>query len=147
MQKIKHFIIAAFFSLATAVFVVAPIVSAREMEPSPGGGGCGGQADRSRVLTFPTWYRGLDFDERTCNPKLTELNDIWKIVLNLVEMLIQIVGYVAAGYIVWGGFKYIKSQGNSQNIASAKTTIMNAAIGLGIALSSVAIVNFVSSRF
>ena len=144
MKKIKHIIFALIFSLSAVTIAAAPMASALETEPG-GGGGCTGRA--GRVLTFPTWYRGLDQDPTTCTIKLSALNDMWKIVLNLLEILLQVAGYAAAGYMLWGGFKYMKSQGNSQNIASAKSTLMNATIGLGIALSAVAIVNFVSSRF
>lgn len=141
MKKIKHIIISllSVLAISTSVVTVTPSVT---MAAPNGLTGCVGGS----VLTFPCWYKGLTLNAQNV-PQVTKLTDIWKIVLNVVEMFIQLIGYFAVGYVLWGGFKYIKSQGNPQNIASAKSTIMNAAIGLGIALSSVAIVNFVSSRF
>jgi hypothetical protein len=145
MQKIKHITLAFILGLGILTLMSGPAAFAANAPGSGGGGGC--TAQNGRFLTLPTWYRGLDFDSTTCTVKLSGLNDIWKIALNLIEIMLQVAGYVAGGYMVWGGFKYIKSQGNPQNIASAKGTLMNAAIGLGIALSSVGIVNFVASRF
>ena len=98
-------------------------------------------ACKEKVFTFPTWYAGVV--DGKCNIKITQLNDFWVIVLNFVEILLQIVAYVAAGFLVWGGFKYIKSEGDPGKISEAKMAILNSIIGLVIALASVAIVDFV----
>lgn len=142
MQKIKQITIGLALFLGFLGLVSAPTAHAINALPSGSAGGT--RCVNGSVLTFPTWYRGLKQDPVNCAVQITALNDIWKIVLNLIDILLQSSGYIAGGFIIWGGFKYIKSQGNPQNIASAKSTIMNAAIGLGIALTSVGIVNFVS---
>jgi len=95
-----------------------------------------------RVFTFPTWYRGVPMSA-SCDFKPTKITDLVKIPINILEMLIQAVAYAAAGYILWGGFKYMKSQGDPGKISEAKTAIINALTGLGIALASVAIVEFI----
>lgn len=93
------------------------------------------------ILTFPAWQDGMP---GTCaKPEIRKLNDVWIVVLNLLEMLIQAAAYISAGFIVWGGFKYIKSQGDPGKISESKMAIINAIIGLVIALASVAIVDFV----
>jgi hypothetical protein len=103
-----------------------------------------GAACQKRVFTFPVWYNGLP---GTCKePKLNELDDFWIIVMNFIEILLQLIAYVAAGYIIWGGFKYIKSEGDPGKISEAKAAIMNAIIGLVIAMGSVAIVQFIQGR-
>ena len=132
MNKIKQLLISA-FALAT---VLAPAAAALPQPALQFAAPC-----RGAVLTFPVWYRGLTCDGG--KPKLTKLNDIWVIALNIVEMLIGAVIYIAVGYIIWGGFKYIKSQGDPGKISEAKTAIINATIGLGVALSAVAIVRFI----
>lgn len=103
-----------------------------------------GAACKDRVFTFPTWYNGVV--DGKCDIKIDKLNDFWVIVMNFVEILLQLVAYVAAGYIIWGGFKYIKSEGDPGKISEAKSAILNAIIGLVIALASVAIVQFVQGR-
>lgn len=142
MQKIKQIIIGLALSIGFLGLAASPTASAINSLPEPGQ--TTAHCVNGKVLTFPTWYRGLAQDPKTCAVQITALNDVWKIALNLIDILLQSSGYIAGGFIIWGGFKYMKSQGNSQNIASAKSTIMNASIGLGIALSSVAIVNYVA---
>ena len=134
MQKIKrhlqYTVLAAMtmFTIGLAT-PLAPVAEAK----------CEGAA--SRMFTFPKWYQGLS---GTCaNPQIRQLNDFWVIVLNFIEILLQVVAYVAAGFLAWGGFKYIKSEGDPGKISEAKMAIINAIIGLVIAMASVALVDFV----
>lgn len=68
---------------------------------------------------------------------------MWKIVLNFVEMLVIAAGYIAAGFFMWGGFSYILSTGKPDKTAAAKSTLLNAVIGLVIVLASVGLLDFV----
>lgn len=133
MKKIQHYLL----SLAAIFVLFAPVASASPLAML--GAACTG----GRVLTFPAWYKGLDCGTDNV-PQITNINDIWKIALNIVEMLIITVGYVAVGFIIWAGVKYIKSRGDPAKIVEAKTTLTQAVIGLGVALASVAIVEFVT---
>jgi hypothetical protein len=54
-----------------------------------------------------------------------------------------LVGVIALGYIVYGGFLYITAHGDSGQVDSAKTTIINAIIGIVIIGVAAALVNFV----
>jgi hypothetical protein len=69
---------------------------------------------------------------------------------SLIETIVKTLSYIAgvAGIImiVIGGFKYITSGGDSGKIASAKTTIIYALIGLLIASLSQVLVRFVFNR-
>lgn len=104
----------------------------------------------NRLLTFPTWYRGLgNSTPDGCDIKSpSEVGGlqqfIWRIAFNVLEVMLQLVGYVSVGYIIYGGYKYMTSSGSSDGMAKARTTILNAIIGLGISLFSVAIVNLVA---
>ena len=138
MANIKKYVL---YSLLT--FVAMFSVSA--FTPLPATANAAPQCSKTRILTFPMWYQGLSLDGN-CNIKDFKLNDFWVIVMNGVEILLQIVAYVSAGYIIWGGFKYIKSEGDPGKISEAKSAIINAIIGLVIALASVAIVQFVQGR-
>ncbi len=104
----------------------------------------------SNILTFPAWHKNLKKDSE-CRVSLEnpttgkqDINMIWVIALNAIEILLQVVAYVALSFIIWGGFKYMKSRGEPAAIQQAKMAILNAAIGLGIGLSSVAIVQQIS---
>lgn len=79
--------------------------------------------------------------------RITHLNDIWLIVLPIIDDALKIGVYIAAGLIIWAGFQYIKSSGDASKTAAAKDTILNAVIGLVITLLAVAIVEFIAGRF
>ena len=52
------------------------------------------------------------------------------------EYFVGLIGIVAVMMIVWGGFKWTTSAGNSSQIASARSTITSAVVGLVLALTS-----------
>ena len=105
---------------------------------------------KGRILTLKPWYDGLTKDD--CSIKDpgsdadSQANFIWKIVLNIVDDLLQLIGYTTVGYIMYGGFLMMTSNGTPDKAAHGRKTIMSAAIGLVIALASVALVNFISSK-
>lgn len=102
-----------------------------------------------RILTFPVWYRGV-YDPSNCEIKSPSQvkgglsGFVWQIVLNIIEIALQVVGYLAVGYIIYGGYRYIVSTGSADGMAKAKTTILNAVIGLVLSIASIAIVNVVA---
>jgi len=101
------------------------------------------------ILTFPVWYRGLTKSSSDCtivppgNQPGDLSNYIWHIVLNCIDIALQAVGYIAAFLILYGGFLFLTSSGEASGIQKAKTTILNAVIGLVISIVSVAIVNLI----
>ncbi len=101
--------------------------------------------DPGSFFGFPTWYACLPKDADG-HPKLTKLEDVWLIAFPLLEAGIKAAAYVAIGFFLWGSIRFIKSQGNPGEISTARDTIRDAAIGLILALSSVAIVQFAASR-
>lgn len=138
-RTLRHWLAAILFVTTTggAVMTVAM--------PQPTYAAC---ADR--LLTFPTWYRGIGTSTADgCEIKSPTAAGgiqkfIWTIGLNVIEVMLQLVGYISVGFIITGGFKYMTSSGSSDGMAKARTTILNAVIGLGISLFSVAIVNVVA---
>lgn len=101
--------------------------------------------DDQRVLGIDPWYAGV-CKEGTNDVAIQNMpDDVVIIALNLISIAIQIGGYVAVGFVMWGGIRYMIANGDSGKIASAKLTIQNALIGLLIALSAVAIVKFIAA--
>lgn len=102
-------------------------------------------------LGFPTWYRGLIGDSTKCTLKSPTTvpgglgGFIGRIALNVVEILAMLVGYIAVGMIIFGGFQYLTSAGSADNSKKAKTTITNAIIGLVLSLSAFAVTNLITS--
>ncbi|MDO8336598.1 MAG: pilin [Candidatus Saccharibacteria bacterium] len=104
-----------------------------------------GKAADSGILGLPYWWRGLcSGTPGDTSVVLESPVDTWKIVLNVTEAAMIIAGYAATGYVIWGGFKYMTSDGDEGRLTSAKKIITNSLIGLGIVLASVAMVNFVA---
>lgn len=108
----------------------------------------------ARLMGIPPWYRGLTKDNPpTCD--LKEINDsgaantlslskfIWKIVLNIVEMAIVIVAYISVFFILFGGFLFMTGGDKPAQVEKARKTIMDAVIGLVIAMAAIAIVNLI----
>ncbi|MDB5166993.1 MAG: hypothetical protein JWN26_138 [Candidatus Saccharibacteria bacterium] len=153
MNKFKKIALAlgmSVLSAGTLVAVVAPeITFAATITSSSKDSDCS-----ASFLTFPTWYRGLVHVKQTTpgtyecvinQPKSGELSPfIWHIVLNCIEIGLQIVGYLTAGFILWGGFLFLTSQGSPDAAAKARKTILDATIGLGISIASIAVINLLS---
>lgn len=109
-------------------------------------------------LTFPAWYRGLNISDSNCDLKSPNdlatdgknngvSNYIWKIVLNVIEIVLQLIGYLAVFFIIYGGFRFMTKGDNPSEVEAARKTIMNAVVGLVISIISVALVNFVFRLF
>ena len=102
----------------------------------------------TRFITIPTWYNGLT--DSKCEIKSPDdmggLDKfIWKIALNVINIMFQIVGYVSIGFIIFGGFKFMISQGMADGAKQARQTITRAVIGLVISLVAVSIVTLVGA--
>lgn len=106
----------------------------------------------SSIIGIKPWYAGLpmnsdctlkgppvETDEK--GPELTKY--IWKIVLNVIDIVLRIIAYLAVIYIIYGGFLYITSSGNPDATARALKSIINASVGFAIALSAIAIKNYI----
>jgi hypothetical protein len=141
----KKFLTSAFIALSlvltVSVSAPAPVEAVSIPTPVAQFAACSGGS----FFGFPPWYACLPKDAAG-GPKLTKLDDVWLIAFPLLETGIKAAGYAALGFILWGGIRFIKSQGNPGEITAARDTIRDALIGLVICLSSVAIVQFMASR-
>lgn len=132
-QKASYLFIAAFMSAG----LLAPIVASSTTSAAT----C---ADSRGALNLPYWWRGLCDDAGKAKPTIKNPVDIWKVVLNVIEIAMILAGYFAVGYVIWGGFKYLTSDGDEGRLVKARKIIQNALIGLTIVLASVAMTSFVA---
>lgn len=96
---------------------------------------------------LPTWYKHLETDSRTCEiQNFTFPNDLPPILLGVVEILLRIGVFAAVGFVIYGGFLYMTSQGEPDKAASARKTIINAVIGLVIGLLATGAVSFIGRQ-
>jgi hypothetical protein len=64
-------------------------------------------------------------------------------IANGLKLAFGLAGGIALVIVTIGGFKYVLSQGNPQETAKAKNTILYALIGLVVCLAAFSIVQFV----
>jgi hypothetical protein len=69
---------------------------------------------------------------------------IWRIVFNVMEILLRVIAYAAVVFVLIGGFHMLTSSGDPGKIAKGKQTISYALIGVVIALLSGGMVAFVN---
>lgn len=66
-----------------------------------------------------------------------------KIVANVIQAMLGIVGSIALAIFIYGGFTWITAAGNDEKIKKGKDMIMWATFGLAVIFMSYAIVTFV----
>lgn len=102
---------------------------------------------QNKFLGIPLWYQYLDLDaECTVVPPKEEGWLVILIMLGVFDIVLYIAGFAAVIFVIWGGFKYLTSNGEPQRAASARTTLLNALVGLAIALIASRIVGFIAGR-
>jgi hypothetical protein len=67
-------------------------------------------------------------------------------VQDILTIVFTIIGALSVLFFALGGLRYITSQGDPQQIAQAKSTLIYAIIGLIISIMAVTIVTFVLGR-
>jgi|GEM_PF-1193821 len=151
----KHF--AAFIigvGLVGAISAFSPMVShaqpaARNPFAPTTNPACDPKIGNTAILGFPFWYEYLkgEIVDGTCRPTLTQPADIWLVVAAIFIILLRIAAITAIGIIIYGGFRYIMSKGQANDIAGAKETISNAIVGLILTVISARLIGFIAGRF
>lgn len=66
--------------------------------------------------------------------------------LAIIDDLLRVSALAAVGYIIYGGFTYMTSNGSPDGTKRAQQTIINASVGLVIAISAAGIVAFIGNK-
>ena len=80
------------------------------------------------------------------SPNITGLQDIVKLLVNLVHIALALAGLLAVVFIIIGGIKYITSAGSPEGTKSAKNTLTGAIAGLVVALLAYVVVSFIVDK-
>ncbi|HSD56460.1 MAG TPA: pilin [Candidatus Saccharimonadales bacterium] len=89
----------------------------------------------------------LDATGAGCNSTVTEgSSNLNNVITDIVNIFSVIVGIVSVIMIIYGGFRYVTSGGDSGNVSSAKNTIIYAVIGLVVVALAQFIVQFVLDK-
>ncbi len=102
--------------------------------------------DRGNFFGIPTWYKYLPGGD-VGNPRVESLNDFWLIGVVLLEMLMWLAGTIAVGYFIYSGFVFMTSQGSPDRVAAGRKGMLNATIGLVIAVVAANLVAMVAGIF
>lgn len=86
---------------------------------------------------------GGDMTDGKCVAGGPSINKAVKIIINTLSV---IVGVVSVIMLIYGGFKYVTSAGDSSATKSAQNTIVYALVGLIVALLAQVIAQFVLSK-
>lgn len=130
---------------------ITRFVAASACSPGKGGG----------LFGFPTWYKYLpgvnttvtaDGSDKTvigtvCTPQIHAIGDVWLIGAAVLEILLRVAAIAALIYVIWGAVEFVSSQGEPDKTAKARKTVINALVGLVIAITATALVSFVAGRF
>lgn len=140
-------------SLVTLSIMLVSLVGFNAILPTNALAATCGEAKDSQLFDFPTWSRGLAQSEKdgVCSVDIQSgtmqpAEIIFIIALNLIDIALRIVGILAVGYLIYGGFRYVTSRGSADETKKAQDIILKAVIGLVIAILSAVIVSFAVSR-
>ena len=68
-----------------------------------------------------------------------------ELITKLLTLALSIVGLVAVLFVIYGGFKYITSGGEEEKSHEARATVINALIGLVLALLAFTLVRIIAA--
>lgn len=104
---------------------------------------------KAPFLGLKPWYYYLPMD-KNCEVQNFELlgshSSIILIALAIIDDLLIIAGLAAVIYVIYAGIKYITSQGTPDEVAKSQSTLLNALIGLVIAVIAIGSVGFLGSQ-
>ena len=122
--------------IAVLAIVIAGIVSMLVMPTVA-------RAAQLHVACDKGLYGGEDCDL----VKHNEIDNSHSTISTPISWAFWLLAAIAVIMIIVGGIKYVTSQGNQQQLQSAKSTILYAVVGLLVAIAARAIVQLVVDNF
>ena len=129
MQKLKKLLMSLSLTVGIAApLAIVPVVSAATITENT----CAGTA--------------LTIEGGAIDCGGAQAGNVDKLITSIVNIFSVIVGLIAVVMIIYGGFRYITSGGDSTRVNGAKNTILYAIIGLIVVALAQIIVRFVLNR-
>lgn len=69
------------------------------------------------------------------------------IIAGAISLVMLVVALVFFFMLIWGGLKWVMSEGDEKNVAAAKAQITNALVGLAIVFAAWAIMKLIETVF
>lgn len=108
------------------------------------------EAKNNTFFGLPVWYKYLPYEwvesvqDCRINIDIKEKPEQLALIgFAAIDILLRVAGIAAVAFVIYGGIQYILSQGEPDGVSRAKNTIVNALIGLAIALIASSLVAFV----
>jgi hypothetical protein len=140
IQKIKHYLLITASLLMMSAPALVPVAVAADAADS---NGCGTNT-ANQAAQGASEASGNDVN---CNDNSAgDASSLTSLAKNIVNIFSIIVGAVAVIMIIYGGFRYITSGGDSNSVGSAKNTLIYAIVGLIIVALAQIIVRFVLTQ-
>jgi len=100
------------------------------------------------VLSSSCQVAGFDdvLSEKTENGKSHSTSPFLLVALAILDDLVRIAALVAVGFVIYGGIQYMTSQGSPESTKKAQQTIINALIGLVVAVLASSIVAYIGGN-
>lgn len=151
-------------SLASCLLLITTMVSVQAvLVPSTAHAAApttNGPCEAGDFFGLPRWYKYLEQEyhpEATpgkpngfCTVKFNSggnpLMSFWLVGFAVLELLLRLVGVLAVGFVIYGGIRYITSQGSPENTKAARNTIINALAGAAIAIIASISVSFIAGK-
>lgn len=152
MRVLKLLSLGIFLTLFIVPFISNGSVSAADGDqPVVSLGPC----DSTTFFGLPAWYKYLETEKikdesaggESCDIKIGGLSDTWLVVAAIIDILLRLAALIAVGFIIYGGVLYILSQSQPDKTKQAQATVINAVIGLIIAIIATAAVTFFAGKF
>jgi len=74
-------------------------------------------------------------DQGLCEPGLRAMAQ------KIINWFLLFLGLIATGFLIYGGFLYVTSAGNDENVKKAKNLIIYAAVGIIVIILAAVVVN------
>ena len=127
---------ALFLAGLASLWLALPLAAAQPAaantaNPAPDSGECG---QTRYLLGIPSWDRGLGRCDNIPGRDLLTSDKAKILANNIAAIATHISAFIAIGFIIYGGFAYVLSSGNSDKAGEARKIIINAAIGAVIVI-------------
>lgn len=110
---------------------------------------------------FEPWYQYLDVQKQVIHDKsgdsfttcavqnfhlLGGNSSFLLVALAILDDLVRLAGLVAVGFVIYGGIQYVTSQGSPNETSKAQGTIINALVGVVLAMLATGLVSFIGHK-
>lgn len=103
------------------------------------------------LFGIPSWYSYLDLQQNSVTGTCDVVNfnvpgSFINIGLAILDMALHLAALVAVGFVIYGAFLLVMSRGEPDKAAQGRQAIINALVGLVIALIAVGVVGFLGTK-